>query len=510
MRRASFCADVANGGLLNPKKRPDHKNHKNHKNHKHTINMKPRITTLFTAVLLAGNAIACPATTIVPKKAEPLPLLSFANGKIVFDVQERLRWEIRDNNFDFDSGVNAVTDDGWVLQRFRLGMMLKPVPWLRIYAQAQDSREFFASRTLISGTGGAEGDDSFDLRQAYVDISDYSQCPWGLKVGRQILSYGDERLIGAFDWNNFGRTFDAAKLTYKTKGFTIDAFTSTPVVITRNDFNQSDLFNGTETGRGLVFSGVYATFDELPFGSVDLYSFLINQARGNTANVQGGLAAPVTTGSNTRHGDFVTLGTRIKGDPKKLNGLEFQGEFAWQTGDVRGLDLNAFAANLGLGYNFDSALKPRIYAEYNFASGDDNAADNDVGTFQNLFPTNHKFYGITDLFAWQNLHNTMLSFKVTPCKNVTAQVDYNAFWLADTNDVWYRANGLTAVRPLNAAARGASDYVGSEVDLVVTWNAHKCVQIQGGYSHFFAGDYAKGTGFHSDADFGYVQAAITF
>jgi len=469
--------------------------------------MKPHLTTLFAAALFAGSAIAGSPVKPEAKKADPAPLLSFADGKIVFDVQERLRWEIRDNNFDFNRGVNAVTDDGFLLQRFRLGMMLKPAPWLKIYAQAQDSREFFGGRTLIPGTGGAEGDDSFDLRQAYVEIADYAKSPWGLKVGRQILSYGDERLVGAFDWNNFGRTFDAVKLTYKTKGFTVDAFTSTPVVITRNNFNQSDLFNGTESNRGLVFSGVYATFDELPFGTLDLYSLFVNEPRGNTANAQGLVS---TAGVNARHSDFVTLGTRIKGDPKKLNGLEFQGEFAYQVGDVRGLSLNAFAANVGVGYNFDLPMKPRLYAEYNFASGDGNSADRNVGTFQNLFPTNHKFYGIMDVFAWQNLHNAMLSFKVTPVKNVTAQVDFNAFWLADTNDSWYRANGITAVRPLNAAARGASDYCGSELDFIVTWNPCKAVQIQGGYSHFFAGSYLKSTGFHSDADFGYVQATISF
>ena len=472
--------------------------------------LTPHITTLFAAAVFAGHAIAGSPTKPEPKKSEPPPLLSLAGGMVVFDVQERLRAEIRDNNFDFNGGVNAITDDAWLLQRFRIGMMLKPAPWLKIYVQGQDSREFFSERVLVPGTGGAEGDDSFDLRQAYIEISDYSKCPWGLKVGRQILSYGDERLIGAFDWNNFGRTFDAAKLTYKGKGFSIDAFTSTPVVITRNNFNQSDLFNGTEKGRGLVFSGFYATIDPLPFGTLDLYTLVLNEANGNTSNNQGTLAAPVTSSSLTKGSDFVTLGTRIKGDPKKLLGWEFQGEFAYQTGDVRGLNLSAFAANAGVGYNFDAPWKPRVYAEYNYASGDSNSADDDIGTFQNLFPTNHKFYGIMDVFAWQNLHNAMASVRVAPCKNVTAQVDFNAFWLADTNDAWYRANGLTTVRPLNAAAKSASNYAGSEIDLIVTWNAHKNLQVQAGYSHFFAGDYLKNTGASSDANFGYLQATITF
>ena len=472
-----------------------------------------RNTIIATAALairaMAGGPVAPPVQSPAPA-TEKEPLLSFAGGKVVFDVQERLRWEVRDNNFDFNRGVNAVTDDGWLLDRFRIGMTLKPIPWLKIYAQGQDSREFFAGRTLVPGTGGAEGDDSFDLRQAYIDVSNYSKCPWGLKVGRQVLSYGDERLIGATDWNNFGRTFDAAKITYKITGFSVDAFASTPVVITRNNFNQSDLFNGTEINRHLVFSGVYAKFDSLPFGTVDLYSLVVNEPRGNTANVQGSLAAPVTTGSSARHSDFVTLGTRIVGDPKKLHGWEFQGEFAYQTGDVRGLKLDAFAATVGVGYNFDAPLKPRIYAEYNHASGDGNPADGNVGTFQNLFPTNHKPYGVMDAFAWQNLHNAMLSLKVTPLKNVTAQVDCNAFWLADTNDVWYRANGLTAVRPLNAAARGASDYAGTELDFIATWNATNYLQMQAGYSHFFAGPYLKDTGFHSDANFGYLQATLSF
>src|SRR5476651_1003693 len=62
------------------------------------IKNTPHITTLFAAVLFAGNAIAGPAKTTETKKADPLPLLSFADGKVVFDVEERLRWEVRDNN----------------------------------------------------------------------------------------------------------------------------------------------------------------------------------------------------------------------------------------------------------------------------------------------------------------------------------------------------------------------------------------------------------------------------
>ena len=171
------------------------------------------------------------------------------------------------------------------------------------------------------------------------------------------------------------------------------------------------------------------------------------------------------------------------------------------------LDLTAFAAYIGGGYNFDSPWTPRLYVEYNFASGDDNATDGNIETFQNLFPSNHKFYGYMDLFSWQNLQNVLASFRVKPTKQTSIQVDYNAFWLANTNDAWYRANGTTRVRPITP---GAPNYVGSEIDLTATYQPLKFLSFQVGFSHFISGAYVRATGPDSNANFGYVQALVNF
>ena len=93
---------------------------------------------------------------------------------------------------------------------------------------------------------------------------------------------------------------------------------------------------------------------------------------------------------------------------------------------------------------------------------------------------------------------------------LTAQLDYHPYWLASTDDVWYRANGLTAVRPLSSVPPNASNYAGSELDFLLTWNATKNIQFQGGYAHYFAGAYLKDTGAHDDANFVYLQTQITF
>jgi hypothetical protein len=115
-----------------------------------------------------------------------------------------------------------------------------------------------------------------------------------------------------------------------------------------------------------------------------------------------------------------------------------------------------------------------------------------------------------DLTAMQNMHHAIGGLRVQPTAALTFNLDYHAFFAASTDDVWYRANGLTAVRPLTPASRSADPYKGSEVDLVGTWKVSKNLQFQAGYAHFFAGNYLADTGASDDADFGYLQATINF
>ncbi len=475
---------------------------------------------LFAAALLTSSIATAlggsPDTTTAADKKLVEPViennpLCFANDALCFDFQERARVEIRDNNYDFNSAVRSPTDGAWLLNRVRLGLMWTPTSWLQVYVQGQDSREFFSDRVKIPGLSGAEGFDSFDLRQAYVQVGNPEEYPLVLKAGRQALSYGDERLIGEFDWNNFSRTFDAVKLSWQEKKWQLDAFVSSVVVIDRADFNTSDLFNGNDNHRDQIFSGLYFTDHDVPWGTLELYTLWLSEANGNVSNMQGAVSPTrPTTGAASRHSSFGTYGGHAHGDPNKLNGYEFDLEGAYQNGSFQGLSLSAFAVHAGFGYHFDVPLKPRLWAEYNFASGDSNPNDTNSETFQNLFPTNHKFYGYMDLIAWQNMHNPQISLQLTPMKNVTTELAYRAYWLASTNDVWYRANGLTAVRPLTPAAERANNFLGSELDFLVNWKVNKHLSFQAGYSHFFTGPYLADTGPSDAANFGYVMATVTF
>lgn len=452
--------------------------------------MKPAAALAFVTTILLSHGQAgqsTPATASQP--------LSFWDGKLTFDLEERIRIEVRDENFDFDDRTNSPTDDGWLLQRFRIGVKITPLSWLALNAQAQDSREWDSARPNHPGVMGAEGDDAVDLRQAYLEIGDPSAFPVIAKIGRQVLAYGDERLVGSLEWSNLGRTFDAVKIRIHSARWWAELFAASVVVPVRGEFNQSDLFNGLESHRDQIFSGLYLSTSAISFQTTDLYGFYLHEN------------APANTRSTGTDSNVWTVGTRIKADPAQLRGFDYDVEVAAQFGKVAGLDLRAFAAHAGLGYQSSLPGKPRIYAEYNYASGDHDPSDGESTTFMNLFPTNHKFYGFMDAFAWQNLHNTALSLRASPFQNVAVQLDGHLFWLADDRDAWYRANGMSRVRPI---APGYGRYCGAELDFTLTWKPIRQLTLSAGYSRFFAGHLLDATGRSADADFFYTQAEMKF
>lgn len=429
--------------------------------------------------LILAAALALQLSTHAQTAAAPNPL-SFADGRVLFGLEDQTRFEYRDNNFDFNSGLRTINDDSWLLNRFRLSMQLKPADWLTFYVQGQDAREIASDRADIPGLLGAEGDNPFDLRQVYVEIGDAKVSPLSLKVGRQVLLYGDQRLIGPLEWSNISRTFDAVKLRYTGKdGLWVDAFISSVVVIDRFGMDDSD--------KDSLLSGLYVHIPTLGIQDTEVYALYFDDTN--------------------RNDHFLTLGTHWKSTPGKLGPWDYETEFVVQTGTAGGRDLSAFASYVEAGYTFQQPWKPRLGLGYSYGSGDGNAADNKQGAFQNLFPTNHLHYGYMDVFSWSNLHNVALHLSAKPTAKITTSLDYHLLWLATTSDALRRANATTAVRPISP---NAGSFVGSELDLLMSYAHNTHLSFTLGYSHLFAGDYLANTGAGSDANFLYVMTNLKF
>jgi len=149
----------------------------------------------------------------------------------------------------------------------------------------------------------------------------------------------------------------------------------------------------------------------------------------------------------------------------------------------------------------------RFGLAYNFASGDGNPTDRTHTTFDNQYPLNHAYYGYMDFFAWQNMHNAVASVQAKLIGKLTGRLAYHAFWLAHNLDAQYNAGG-GVVRP---GTRGASRYVGSEIDVTLKYPLwDKRWFIEAGYSRFISGSFIQDTGKSEDADFFYLQTLIKF
>jgi hypothetical protein len=478
------------------------------------------ILVLLTPVdqMKAGELTEAKATVPPPlekKETKDKNWLSLFDGKVVFDIEERIRGEIRENNRDFDSAVHDDNDDSWLLNRFRLGLAVKPVLWLKVYGQMQDSREAFSDRANIPGVRGGEGDDEADLRQGYIQLGDLKKSDFQLTVGRQAISYGDSRLVADSQWGNFGRTFDAVRLRWEHKYFFwVELFAMRPVQIQRHEFNDSDSADN--------FFGAYFSTDFGNKQALDFYYFYRDKDD-NQPNLDPTNRTDPEGTWNGPAARFSTIGARVKNASDTLNGWDYTAEIAYQFGDIWRTekasprsDLSAFAAHVSGGYTWkDAKWKPRLGLEYDFASGDDDPTDTDFHSFQNLFPSNHNKYGFMDEFSWRNIHDLRFQANIKPIKKLDLEFDYHAFWLANTHDFWYRSNGISTLRTRTPDGRdvrtiGADPFAGHEIDLTGTYEVTHWLKFQTGYSHFFAGQYLADTGSSDDADFAYFMTTFNF
>jgi hypothetical protein len=158
--------------------------------------------------------------------------------------------------------------------------------------------------------------------------------------------------------------------------------------------------------------------------------------------------------------------------------------------------------------------KPRLGVEFDYASGDGNPTDSTHGTFDNLYPTNHKFYGQMDLVSLQNIQDLGANLMLKPTSKLSLELLGNVFWLANTSDYFYSVNGAPRTTGGYTLHPTFNPFVGSEVTALAGYAVTRFAQVETGYGHFFAGDYIAqsqaGNGGSRDADWVYIQTTLRF
>lgn len=370
----------------------------------------------------------------------PILFAALATEDIQHSIQVegeyRTRVERRSDRDFNDLARDNRTD---LFQRIRLATRFSDRGVWAGYAQVQLAHGLGWSPPLNSS------DESFDFLQLYAK---HTVRGGAFTIGRQKITFGSERLIGPVEWVNRSRSFDGLRFQ-KAR---LDAFAA--LISVQNLQPQRVRLFGVAIPSNVGNLSLIYKHDEVSSGETDIW----------------------------------TLSHALK---RSLGEFNFDFEGAGQFGRSGGKNVEAWALHI-------QATKPltkraKVSAEWNAASGGQ-ASGKKVRTFDNLYPSNHKFYGLMDLHGWRNLNQLSLAFSARPKANLELKIRLAQSWLQDCRDAWYGAsgnpnkNGATAfVDPTGASGRS----LGMEWDFEANWSRNARETISAGLGLYQPGRFVQ-------------------
>ena len=133
--------------------------------------------------------------------------------ELKMNVQVRPRTEIRNGLYaPILEGQKAAS---FIAQRSRLGL---------VYTKDQRIKIGFSAQAITTWGNDPQVQptaNDLSLYEAWAQF--FLSKEWSVKAGRQVLSYDDERILGALDWNNAGRKHDALLIKFEKEKFKTDA-----------------------------------------------------------------------------------------------------------------------------------------------------------------------------------------------------------------------------------------------------------------------------------------------
>jgi hypothetical protein len=316
-----------------------------------------------------------------------------------------------------------------------------------------------------------------DIQNLFVELEvcRIAGSPAFVRVGRQEMLFGSQRLVSTLDWANTRRTFEGVRGFWRSESFDVDAFWTYPVPVDPN--------NHDEANTKIQFYGVWTSARPVKGTFLDLYYLGLTDNTIVADRYLPGAFAP--RGTQEIH----TLGARFAGNHESLL---WDFEVMAQTGQYVRRDHHANAYTASVGWEFrEHSWRPQFWVGYDYASGTDQPFSNDHTTFHQLFPFGHYYFGYLDLVGRQNIEDVSFQAVVYPDNWITVVAQCHHFRLAEANDFLYNAGGVPTRRSLTGLD---SRDVGNEIDLFVNFHLTPHADVLIGYSKLYAGEFIRRTG----------------
>jgi hypothetical protein len=397
-----------------------------------------------------------------------------AQAQFTFGGQLRTRSELRDGQGTLSP--KEADPAFFISQRSRLNLGYTGYRF-KVFTAIQDVRVWGQDASTINRVT-LDANDGLMLHEAWAEVmlldTSATLKNLSLKVGRQELLYDDSRLLGNLDWLQQGRRHDLALLKLEHKGWTGHLGAA---YNQNQERKTSTLFNGIPNGYAAGTNGIGTLYKSLQF----LYAG--RKFKTGTASL-----LVLKDDFNQYHLDN---GTRIwdAGTWSRLTGGAYLSAAVFKN-----TSLTASAYRQGgkdrdgrklASYLLSAAAMYSATPYFSVGPGIDYTSGNRPGStdgvnrqFDPLYGTPHKFWGNMDYFyaadgfGSNGLADYYLKSRYKVKDYLSFSLDAHRFIAA--NDV-RSGDGVKLDRDF-----------GTELDLVVSYTLTKTVNVEGGYSAFFA------------------------
>ncbi len=303
-----------------------------------------------------------------------------------------------------------------------------------------------------------DSNNSFAVFEAWAEIDLGSG--FFAKLGRQLISYDDQRIFGSVDWTQQARNHDAALLKYSRERSQVELG-----IAFNQDFDNPAGFQSVGTAYNTMGFFSYKTMQYLYLkqnwkglsGSLLLLNNGFQEFLGDD-----------TTGNGTNN--LQTMGTHW--DLKKGKfGTALNAYF--QTGQLQNDLAVSGAYLLGLDFTYQATDKIGLGLGTELISGDKAETGERTEAFFPLYGTNHKFNGFMDYFYVGNHANSVGLMDIHASAN---------FKLGEKSGLLIQVLNFGGEQELPDGIT----YLGTELDLVFS-RSFSGYSVQLGYSQMFTG-----------------------
>ena len=393
--------------------------------------------------------------------------LSKATAQFTLSGELRPRLELRHGygKLPTEDSLTAA----FVNQRSRLNMLYENEHF-NTFISFQDVRTW-------GGKGMFEIEPGMGIHQAYAEI--FFLNSFSVKAGRQELRYNNQRLFGVNNWNQAGRTHDAAVLKFEKEGWKVH---------TGGAFNQTDARTfGTEY-LGKEYKSLNFLWVDKKIGNFNISALAV---------VDGyqGKGADTTTQFRSTFGGV--LSWKPGSSVIELHGYKQGGKTA------EGREIDAWYASLAGRFKPAEKLNLNIGAEI-FSGNNKTRDEAKLKAFNPMYGANHAFNGHLDYFTNIPAHtkegglvNPYINLVYNLKETINLKADYHYFALQN--------------KLVDENNHVIDRYLGSEIDLSLQYFISKQADVQFGYSTMFATksmEFLKGGSYKEPIHWGWVMLTV--